>query len=259
MKLKERNGVCVERVWRQLFYLPLVALIEVEVLAEAEGVIVGVLVLHPAIKELLKVVEVVLGEAVALLSSTNSIGMSHALMPSVVATNAQENVTAIFLEVVCEISSTSSDVEVGVSAVTSGCALAFLLGDLHEALFTVSANSLWVARTLLHGESRKKDGGVAVLGGIFLKGPDEVLAGLEGTTRLLHGSAEVDRLQLLNSDVRWVPTTTLDATVEEFHVTVRTTGSSDLGSSTTGAARAAGDEEVTTTTGAPVILPSGGS
>lgn len=152
----------------------------------------GVDSLQPAVAHLVEIVEVVLGEAVALIAGAGSVGNSHTLSPAIVLAKGLGEVATKAIEGGAEVLCTSVNIEIGVPAAVGRMAAIALVGrDLHEALLAVSANRVLVTGGLLHSDGGEENGGKVVLTGGLVEGVEVGPAGAVGITRLGKDVVEV--------------------------------------------------------------------
>lgn len=106
--------------------------------------------MHPTIEELGEVVEVVLPETVALVTSTGGIVIRHADSPAVVRSDRSEDIAAVVINHVGEELGRSADIVVDIPAVVSS----FTVGrcNLHQTCFSTTTGDPRLACGLLHGE-----------------------------------------------------------------------------------------------------------
>ena len=163
----------------------------------------------------MEVIEVVLSEASALGPRTGSVAIRHALEPAVVLAKGLGEVATNAIESVSEVACTSADVVIGVPATIRGITTgAFVGGDLHKTLLAVSADNARVAGGLLHGNGGEENGGDVVLAGGLVEGVEMGTARAVGVAGPGEDGAEILGDHLVDGEVRWAPTTVLDATVE---------------------------------------------
>lgn len=113
-----------------------------------------------------------------------------------------------------------------VFAVSSWGALAFLAGDLHQALLTGTTDSVGVAGALLHRERCEEDGRDFVLRAVLFKRRDILCARLERTGLGLQRCREGLGYDILDVDLGRRPAPCLETTVQVIDMAV---GSSELG------------------------------
>jgi hypothetical protein len=103
------------------------------------------------------------------------------------------------------------------------------MGDLHEALFATSTNSIFVATRFLKGESSDNHGWKTKLFAGNLECPEMLAALLVRAFRVSKGPIERDGDNVSESDARWIPTGGgVEATVEEVDVAVGYASSSTM-------------------------------
>jgi len=88
--------------------------------------------LHPAVEELMEVVEIALSDTTS--GFFLCLGDSHAHVPSIVFTNRLNEVSIMAGNYAGKVSGSAHDVEAGVLAIAIGCIAAFIRGDLHETM-----------------------------------------------------------------------------------------------------------------------------
>src|SRR5258708_5657592 len=101
--------------------------------------------------------------------------------------------------------------------------------NLHQALFTGSANSPRTAGAFLHGEGGKHDGGYAVHTTILFEQAYEGCACMEGALAVLKSGAKRDGDKVLNLNVWRAPASIFETTVHPIHVAIWTREGRDLG------------------------------
>jgi len=104
-KLEEESQQEFGRRSRQLLT------IEVEVRAQTESVVVGVLALQPTIEELMQVVQVLLAPAAGRGGSLHRIPLGHMLKPSIVVSSSLQDVSTVLCEDISEELGASLDIE----------------------------------------------------------------------------------------------------------------------------------------------------
>jgi len=154
-------------------------LVEVEVLAKGHLGVICVDVLAPSVEKLMKVVSVILAATARRMSSGECSALGQSAPPTVVCTNAQEDISAIVLDSLGEEACRRTNVEIRFLAVSTRSTAAFLAGDLHQALLATTTDGVGVAAALLHGERREHDGSDTELVAILLEQADVLAAGLE--------------------------------------------------------------------------------
>lgn len=132
---------------------------------------VATFVLHPAITELMNIIEIVLRMALTLASSGSASGIGQARIPAVVRTDGQKDIAAIRADEAREELSSPLNVKVDIVTAKKGrlngerCKYRERIGslsvgstttvfgsELHETSLTVTAGSGWVAGGFLHSE-----------------------------------------------------------------------------------------------------------
>lgn len=132
---------------------------------------VATFVLHPAITELMNIIEIVLRMALTLASSSSASGIGQARIPAVVRTDGQKDIAAVRADEAREELSSPLNVKVDIVTAKKGrlngeqCKYRERIGslsvgstttvfgsELHETSLTVTAGSGWVARGFLHSE-----------------------------------------------------------------------------------------------------------
>lgn len=176
----------------------------------------------------MKVVAVVLTSAAVGLGSGSGFAIGQALIPSVVLANADEQVSSVIVEGIRKELCTGADIEVRIAAVSSRCATALLLRDLHQALFTSTTNSVGIARALLHSKRSKHNGREAELCAILFKHVNELGAGLEWALAGSKSGGERYGDDISDPDEGGIPTTLGKSTVEPVDATVGTRCTSGL-------------------------------
>ena len=115
--------------------------------------------MEPSIAELMQIVKIVLAPAARSPTGGSRRSDRHAQGPAIVLTEGLEEVTAVIGQGLGEVTSCGENIVPGLFAVAAWGFAAFVVGDLHQALFSTAANSLRPATALLHGEGGKHDGG----------------------------------------------------------------------------------------------------
>lgn len=168
---------------------------------------------------------------------------SQTTEPAIVLTKTDQEIAVVPVEGICEELGTSTDVEVltsmtkvrikcqcydrythDIPAVSAGCTTTLLFGDLHEALFTSTADGVRVARTLLHGKRSQHDGRNAELPSVLLKQVSELAAGMERAVAVAEGFPEGHHDNVFDADVGWPPTAIVDPAVQPVDATIGTGG-----------------------------------
>jgi len=204
----------------------------VKVEVSAQFAIVGIDVLEPAVKELVQVIKVVLAAAARRVACSGGFSIGQPGIPAVVLANASQDVSIVTCQGLGEETSAGADVEARVTAVATWSSATFLLCDLHETLFTASANSVGVAAALLHGEGCQEDCGHSKFATILLEHADKSRACFEGTVGIFERVAQIRCDEIGNVDVCWSPATTIvDTTVQPIETTVRPSSTSGCRSS----------------------------
>jgi hypothetical protein len=200
--------------------ISLIANIEVEVSAESVVLVIGIDVLQPAVKELMEVVEVILASAAARPSRGGCSFNREAAGPTIVPANAQEHITAIISQKICKEPGASSDVEIGVSAVTTRCSTTFILSDLHQSLFTSSTDSVWLARAFLQRKGCQHDRRDTELTTVGLKEVKERSTCLERAVPGVDCRPQGLDFEIRNLNIRRLPSSTLNTTIQPIKATI---------------------------------------
>ena len=198
----------------------------------------GVLVLHPPVAVLVKVVEVVLVAAIAGPSGGGSVAHSHFESPAVVGADSlmsdcvynvtgpatySQDVSAVGVDHLTEQLCASSDVVVWIPAAKGQlhvradvCAksslearLAVWRRDLHETSLAAAASGTWVTGRFLHGKGCKHDGVYVELCSVLLELVDVV-----GTWRKHVRRIELGGNELVDAHLRWRPTGAVNSAVQ---------------------------------------------
>lgn len=117
----------------------------------------GVNVLEPAVEDLMWIVKVILTCAARGMACSGSFCICQAWGPAVVSAKCQEQVATIILEGLCKEVGSSTDVEIGLPAVTTRGTSTLVSRNLHKALFTSASDFILIARAFLHGDGGKDD------------------------------------------------------------------------------------------------------
>jgi len=209
----------VKRLWSKF---ALIASIEVEVSAESVVLVIGIDVLHPAVKELMEVVEVILASATARPSRGGCLSDGEPTRPTIVPANAQEHITAILGQKICKEPGACSDVEIGVSAVAARRSTTFVYSDLHQTLFTSSTDGVWPARAFLQGKRCQNDGRDTKLTAISLKEVKERSTWLERAIPRVEGRPQRLDFQIRNLNIRRLPSSILKTAIQPIKATIGT-------------------------------------
>jgi len=196
--------------------------------------LVSILVQKPTVGGLEEIVKVVLRTAHGP-AHASSVGDVHALLPAIISTKSQEEVTTVFSKPISEVLGTSPDIVTDISAVSTRGVTTLVVGQLHKTLFASTADCAGVAATLLESDRSQEDGRKSEFIAKLLKGPNIRVAGGEGTA-LSDGIVEIDGDEISDPDEGRVPPSTLDTTIQPIEGSIGTGGSGDFLGSTVGPA-----------------------
>lgn len=162
------------------------ALIVVVVNTET-GRVLWVTTLNITVKSLLQVIEVGLPARGTLEQCTRCRPNFHTIVP----TESCEHITTVLIKKATEVAGTFTDVEARISASFGRTAFTLVLGNLHQTLFSCTADLVRLASALLHGDSSKENGRNIVLVAILVKVLDEGTAGGEWVVVLFENLAQI--------------------------------------------------------------------
>jgi len=199
---------------------------DVQVVVRAEVARIRVDTLHPAVEELVQVVEVVLAPAALGMSSCRSLAVGEALAPAIIGTNSLEHISATGLDLSSQVARSFINVEGGIPAVTTRSATALVLGDLHETLLSTAANRILVASRLLHHDGRDHNRQEIVFVRCTVDESAVLFAGLEDAVGVCELVVEILVYQVVDSNEWWGPPAALDTAIEPF---LRAVGTSIVG------------------------------
>lgn len=103
------------------------------------------------------------------------------------------------------------------------------MSDLHKSLLATSTDGVRAAGRLLHGKRSQDNGRNAKLVAELLECPDEGGASMERAAGVGQGVVEGHNVELVKSQTRGSPSSTVDSTIEEVDVAVGTRHCGDLG------------------------------
>lgn len=170
----------------------------------------------------MQVVEVVLASAATRPSGSRGFSIGQSDMPAIVPADSQDDVSATFVKGLPEVTSAGADIKVWVPAIAIWSTTAFFNGQLHETLFTASADDVRLARTLLHGKRGEKNGGNAKLIAIRLEQVNERSAVTERTAWLAICLTQLDYVEVGDREIGRAPSTAVDTAVQPAHGAVGT-------------------------------------
>jgi len=197
----------------------------VHVVIHAKTFVVGILALHPAIDELVNVVEVVLASA-TLLRYARSIGVSHAKPPAVITPNGSNYITAVLLQEIRKECSCGPDVVVDVLAIVIGGVFALFRGNLHETLLTSTTDGIWVAIALLHRERCEYDLRDSMFRSVLFESSNGFVTAT-GECCMPY-AVQRDDYHFMNLNGSWRPTGTIDPAIQPLDVAIRAAHRRDL-------------------------------
>jgi len=224
--------------------------VEVEVFTEMHRV--GILVQEPTVGGLEEVVKIVLrtAEGPAHASSVTDV---HALLPAVVKAKGQEETTTVGRERIREVLGTGPDVVTDILAVSARGVTTLVVSQLHETLFASTTDGVRIAATFLESDRSQEDVRKSEFVTKLLEGPNEILAGSEGTA-MRDGVIEVNGNELIDADEGRVPARALDTAVQPVNGSVGASGPSDMFGSTVGSAPVILDPNETARVWSGVVL-----
>jgi len=193
-------------------------IVEIEIFAQTVRVCIDVLA--PAIEKLVDIVKVVLASTAIGMPSGSSVFKGQTTSPAIVTSDSKRKIATVIVQKALEKLGTSPDVEFGIPAVSTWSSATLVLGNLHETLLSASANSGWVTRTLLQGKSGDQDVRNPVLVRILGEHPVEFVACLEGTTFVLQCLGQWNIDDIVNTNIRWIPSTIVDSTVQPIETSI---------------------------------------
>jgi hypothetical protein len=192
----------------------------------------GINSLEPAIHELMQIIQVVLAEAASVISRSPGVIFRHSLTPAIVCSDGLKKRTTGLRKGPSEILGTSSDVEVGVLAVTIGGSTTFIHGNLHQSLFARTASDISPARRFLHSKRRKEDRRDSSLAAISLEQVNIRRARTKWISRRVHDVSQVLDYSAIDVDIRRSPASSVDTTVEPPETTIGACYGSSFGRGT---------------------------
>lgn len=192
---------------------------QIEVFAKPS--IVGILPLQPAVDELMDIVKVVLTSAARGVRCTRSIGVGHAMVPTIILPDGREDITVVSGQDTSKKLSPCLDIEIYVLAVAVWSTNTLIPGDLHKALLTGPTDGRWVAAAFLHRKRCKQDRRDAVNTPVFLERSDNVV--MAGGKRSVPRTVQGHGNKLPNFDTRRRPAAASNATIDPVDVTVGAT------------------------------------
>jgi len=154
--------------------------IEIEVFPKM--VCISINILKPSVKELMKVIKVILAETTRRVAGCCGFTKCQAFAPTVILSNAEDDITVVAVQGILKEFGSCTDIEVRILAIATRSPVTFLSCDLHQTLFPATANGARVTRAFLECEGSDHDGRKMEFCTILLKEMEVLGASLERTS-----------------------------------------------------------------------------